>query len=305
MSKIKKQLDAKIKMFKAIVTLYLTYKPRYDVIPALAATMTSFSDRNTTIDGLVSLASEDTKAVTKERDELRPPLYTSTLVITKAIQSYADSIGDTALFGNMAWNVSKLKGLPLDQLGPNCTSINEKGVLYLTGSTPFGLNQDKLDKQEADNAAWIAKESATRIKQVAISQAKRALDKNIEENMNLLYGRLDTMVFTLSESDPELVSLWEQTRELVDFPVTETQAKVIVKQKMTDTYIYNAEVLFENGTIFRSFTDVSGEAIQKPIKQGKYLFRVLAAGYKPYSIIQQRLYRGRINRFTVELEPEE
>lgn len=304
MSKIRKQLDAKIKMFKAISALYLTYKARFDVIPAMAATMTSFNNQNVLIDDLVPLAIEDTKPITDQRDALRLPLYLSATVVAKALYAYADSIGDYALKGEVNWTISKLEKLPLDQLGPNCDAILKRGEVLLALAGPFGLDQDKLDKLEADNIAWIAKESGTRNKQVSISEDKRRLAKHVSENMSLLSGRLDGMVYTLSETDDELVGLWNQTRILVDFPVTETQAKVVVKQKLTDTFIYNAEVLFENGTLFRSFTDINGEAIQKPIKQGNYLFRVLAAGYKPYSIVQQRLYKGRINRFTVELEPE-
>ncbi len=71
MSKIKKELDAKIKMFKAIAALYLSKKARFDVIPAFAAAMTLFTNRNDAIDELVPLASEDTKDTTAQRDVYR------------------------------------------------------------------------------------------------------------------------------------------------------------------------------------------------------------------------------------------
>ncbi len=304
MSKIKKTLDAKIKMFKAIVTLYLTNKARFDVISAFAAAMTTFTERNAAIDKLVPLASEDTKPTTKQRDALRTPLYLSATVVAKAICAYADSIGDLVLKGDMNWTVAKLAGLPLDQLGPNCNSISEKGEQLLKDAGAFGLDQAKLDKLKADNDAWVTLESGTRNKQVGISENKRQLAKLVRDNMGLLTGRLDGMVFTLSESDPELVGLWDQTRIMVPLPTTETQAKIVVKQKMTDLFVFEAEVQLVNGVVNTAITNVDGEAEFKPIKQGLYLFKVLAPGYKPYQVNQQRLLKGKINRLEVELEPE-
>ncbi len=303
MSKIRKALDAKIKMFKAVATLYLTYKARFDVVLAMAANMTTFSNRNAVIDGLVPLASEDTKAMTDQRDALQAPLFLSAAVVANAVYSYADSIGDLVLKGEMNWTVAKLDKLSLDQLGPNCTAIHEKGVELLVQAGPFGLDQDKLDKLEADNTAWIALESGTRNKQIEISGYKRLLAKNVAENMKLLTDRLDGMVFTLSETDAALVELWNLARIIVPLPSTETQAKVTVKDIISNAFIYAAEVQLVNGQVNTAITNVSGEAEFKPIKQGYYLFKVMAAGYKPYEVIQQRLLKGKINRLEVALEP--
>lgn len=305
MLRIKKALDAKIKMFKAVVMLYLSKKVRYDVVLAMAAAMTVFKNRNDVIDGLLVLATEDTKPMTKQRDALRPPLYKSATVVAKAIQGYADSIGNLELKGDMNWTESKLDDLPLDQLGPKCDAILKKGKLLLVQAGPFGLNQDKLDKLEADNLAWVAKESGTRNKLVAISEAKRQLEKSVRENMALLTGQLDNMVYTLLETDPELVGVWLQTTKPVAFPSTTTQAQVVVKDKLSNLYVYEAEVQMVNGVVTQAITNVNGEATFKPIKQGFFLFKVIAPGYKPYQIVQLRIYKGRINRLEVELEPEE
>lgn len=304
MSKIRKTLDAKIKMFKAIATLYLTNKARFDVISAFAASMTSFTEHNAAIDTLVPLASEDTKPTTAQRDALRKPLNLSAAVVAKAVFAYADSIGDLVLKGSMKWTVAKLEALPLDQLGPNCDAIHKKGVALLNDAGPFGLTQAKLDKLKADNDAWVALESATRNKQVDITGYKEQLANKVADNMKLLTGRLDGMVFTLSESDPELVGLWDQTRTMVPLPTTETQAKVLVKQKMTDLFVFEAEVQFVNGVVNTAITNMNGEAEFKPIKQGLYQFKVVAPGFKPYQVQQLRLMKGKINRLEVELEAE-
>ncbi|MBI1225880.1 MAG: hypothetical protein GC192_11645 [Bacteroidetes bacterium] len=303
MSKIKKALDAKIKMFKALVTLYLTYNARFDVVTAMTIGMTSLQNRNDVIDDLMPLATEDTKPITQQRDALRTPLYMSAVVVAKAVVGYAASINNVELQGDMNWTVSKLRRLPLDQLGPKCDYIFKKGESLLVPAGPHGLDQAKLDKLEDDYDAWIAKESATRNKQVAISQAKQALEKNIGENMKLVKNQLDNNVYTLSETDPELVGLWNQTRNIVDFPSTTTQAKVTVKDKVSKLFIYQAEVKLVNGVVNSALTDVDGLAVFVSIKQGLFLFQVNAPGYKPYEVVEQRLYKGRINRLEVELEP--
>ncbi|MCC6723322.1 MAG: hypothetical protein IT258_02340, partial [Saprospiraceae bacterium] len=249
MSKIRKELDAKIKMFKAIALLYLTYKPRFDVVSAFTGVMTNFNDRNTLIDKLVPLAMMDTKDMTKQRDALRAPLYVSAMIVAKAVKSYAAGINDLVLVGEMNWTVAKLKAVTLDQLGPTCTKIHESGTKFLEQSTPFGLTKDKLDKLDTDNKAWIAKESATRNLQVEISGNKVQLENKVAENMALLTSQLDEMVMTLSDSDPALVGLWEQARIIVHLRSTETQAKILVKDKLTEEFVYQAEVQLVNGVV--------------------------------------------------------
>jgi len=305
MKKVKKELDSKIKMFKALVALYLSKQVRFDVVAAMAAAMTVFQDRNTVIDGLLVLATEDTKPITQQRDALRPPLYLSAAVVARAICGYADSIGNLELKGDMNWTVGKLDDLTLDKLGPQCDAIYNKGKALLVQAGPHGLDQDKLDKLFADNAAWKAKESGTRNKLAAISEAKRQLADKIKENMALLTGQLDNMVFTQSETDAELVGLWKQITTPVAFPTTTTQAQVVVKDKLSNLFVYEAEVQLVNGVVKKAITNVDGEAIYKPIKQGYYQFNVTAPGYKPYQINQLRLFKGRINRLEVVLEPQE
>ncbi len=303
MSKIKKDLDAKIKMFKAIALLYSTYTPRFDVVSAFAGLMTSFNDRNIVIDKLVPLAMRDTKDMTKQRDALRKPLYESAMIVAVAVKGYAASIDDLVLVGEMNWTEAKLKAITLDQLGPTCTKIHETGTTYLAEATPFGLTEDKLNKLENDNKAWIAKEAATRNLQVEISGNKVQLGKQIADNMALITNQLDNMVLTLSDSDTELVGLWDQARIIVHLPTTGTQAKITVSDKLTNDFIYQANVSLVNGVVYNAITDVNGEAEFKGIKPGIFLFSVNAPGYKPYSINQQRLLKGKITRLDVQLEP--
>ncbi|MBI1227599.1 MAG: hypothetical protein GC192_20365 [Bacteroidetes bacterium] len=305
MKKISKRLDSKIKMFKATVSLYLSKQARFDVVTAFPAAMTTFQNRNAEIDNLVVLATEDTKPITQQRDALRPPLYLSAAVVARAICGYADSIGNLVLKGTMNWTEAKLDKLPLDQLGPQCDSIHEEGVLLLVEAGPHGLDQSKLDKLEDDNTAWKAMESGTRNKLVAISQAKRQLAKLIKDNMGLLTGQMNNMVFTLSESDPELVTIWEQTTSPVAFPSTTTQVQVLVKDKLSNLFIYEAEVELVNGVVNRAVTNIEGEAIYKPLKHGYYNVLVTALGYKRFELLQVRIYKGRINRLEVILEPED
>lgn len=99
------------------------------------------------------------------------------------------------------------------------------------------------------------------------------------------------------------MGLWYKTRIIVPLPTTETQANIVVKQKMTDLFIEEAAVQLVNGVVNKAITNTNGEVEFKPIKQGVYQFKVLAPGYKPCQVNQQRLLKGKINRLEVELEP--
>lgn len=301
---MKKSLDAKIKMCSATEDNYLTHKSRYDVVEAMEENMDLFIANNAQIRLLVPLAEETTKPTTADKDIVLDNMCESAVLVSKAIQSYADSIGDVVLEGTMNWTIVKLKRLRLDQVGPICEGIHTKGTELLTVATPFGLTQAKLDLLDDNNVAWEAKEAATRNKLVDIGLAKEQISKRVADNMKRLTKRLDRMVYTLTESDPEAVRLWDENRKIINLPVTNTQAKIMVKEQADGIAVPEAEVLLVNGTTLRAITDENGEAVYKLKKNGLFALKVTASGFKPFEKPQVRMYLGKINRFEVELEPD-
>lgn len=298
-----KILSAKFKMMKAVAELYTTYQARFDVVPAMAPTMTVFLNTNDTIEDLIPKADQDTNAMTNQRDELREALYASTVFVTTPVAAYADKIGDLVLEGEMDWTIPKLRKLTIDVLGPQCTSIHTKATSLLTVATPSGLTQAKLDKMEADNEAWMDKESATRNLQSEISEYGRLLRKAIRSNMNLLEKQLDKLVYNLSETDAELYGFWVDAREVEAPHRTQTQVKVTVTDMVNETPIYAADLELVNGTTYKAVTNVGGEAMfQKKLKPGLYFFKVMKPGFKDFEIIEYRVFKGKINRIDVKLE---
>lgn len=299
-----KRLSSKFKMMKALVELYMSNQAKFDVLAAVAAAMVVFKNAIATIEALIPKAEEDTTSMTRQRDALRQALYQSTMAITEPVSAYAAGIGDLVLEAEMDWTVPKLKKIRQDQLGASCTSLYEKATTLLTEATPNGLTQAKLNKQKADNGAWIAKESATRSKQVEISEAKQQIRNAINKNMNLLEKQLDRSVYALSESDAELYDLWVKTREVEAPHTTSTQVKVFVANTEDDEPLYAANLELVNGVVHKAVTNTAGEAMfQKKLKPGLYKFKAYKPGFKDFEIIEYRVFLGKINRLEVKLEP--
>lgn len=302
---MQKKLSAKIKMMKAVDELYDAYKPRFDVLSAMPDTMATFKATRASINVLIPLAEEDTTAMTKQREALREAVSASGALVTKAIVSYADSINDLVLIGEMNWTKSKLMKLTIDKLGPTCTDIFKKAIELRVMAAPFGLTQEKLDSLSTNNAAWISKESATRSKEVAIGEAISRINGLVASNMKLLTKRLDPMVYALSATDAELYGLWVSTRTLEDPGTTKTQLKVSVYNQVDSEPLYGVNLTLSGyGKVIHAKTDVHGEAeFPAPLKQGKYLFTAMLENFKTFQIIEYRLYKGKINRLEVYLEP--
>lgn len=299
-----KRNSSKFKMMKAVAELYKTYQARFDVVAAIATAMTVFKRTIATIEALIPKADEDTTSMTKQRDALREGLYLSTMAITEPVSAYAASIGDLVLEAEMDWTVAKLNRIKQNQLGATCSSLNDKASTLLTEATPNGLTQAKLDKQKADNTAWIAKESATRNKQVEISEAKQQIRDAINKNMNLLEKQLDRSVYALSETDAELYDLWVKTREVEAPHITSTQVKVFVANTEDDGPLYAANLELVNGVVHKAVTNTAGEAMfQKKLKPGLYRFKAYKPGFKDFEIMEYRVYLGKINRIDVKLAP--
>ncbi|MBI1223853.1 MAG: hypothetical protein GC192_01335 [Bacteroidetes bacterium] len=301
--------NAYIKMMTDVEKLYDANQAILDNIPAFAAKMVVFKNHNATIGLLLPLAEETTKPTTNERDLILENMCLAAEKVCKPVQAYAASINDLLLEGSMNWTADSLGRQVKDVVGPTCVSIHTKATEVKTPAADFGLKQSDLDDLDTNNTAWAAKQSAIRAKQVASSQAKRQILKSVADNKNLLNRILDRMVATLSDSNPTLVGLWNQTRQVMDPGTTVTTQRFKVVHRLEDSNmepLYQATVVMEKqGVRLELKTNSLGEVEFRPIKQGIYRVTVSLAGYQTVTFLEFRVKQGKIGKQEVELLPNE
>jgi len=298
-------IDAKINMINTVIELVVTHSARLYVIPAFEAIFDTIISRQATVNLLLPTANGDTKSYRLARDQQIKVITDIALEVCNPTRAYASSINDNILLGEMKWTAAEFKNVTVEDLESTCQTIYDKAYAVRVAATPFGLTAGKLTALENQIPIWHTWVAAVRNRRVAIKTAKADVVKNVNENEKILKTQLDFMVQTLSATDPEMVTLWTNARQILDPQTTNTQALVTVLDSVTSEPIYQAQVQFVLGAVtYTATTDSLGEALIKPIKKpGKYNMTVSAPGYVTYFKVEVRVYLGRINRFTIELVP--
>lgn len=297
--------NATINMMVDIEELYDQNQADFDTIPAFAPQMVLFKAHNASIALTLPLAEETTVPTTRDKDLVLENMCVAAATVCKPVQAYAASINDLVLEGSMNWTASSLEDLVKDIVGPTCVSLHTMAVAVKVPAADFGLKQSELDDLAAKNTAWAAKQSATRTKQVASSQAKKQVLKLVADNKKMLVKLLDRMVSTLTATKPELVGLWNQTRHVIDPATTTTTQRITVEQRLPDDSLlplYEATVLMTiMGNTLTKQTNSLGEVEYKPIKKGIYRVTVSKPGFHAATILEYRVVQGKINKLVVEL----
>lgn len=296
------RIDAKINMYSAIKELYANNKADFDTVPAFEATFEIFTTKYDDIKLNQQVADDTTKPSTAEKDNVKFELATATWKVADPVAGYADSIHDIILYDAMNVTAEMLYRTKDDRMEATCQDILDQANAVKVAAAPYGLTQDMLDDATALIPVWSAKASAPRLKRAAIHTATGLVVKQSGEMDNLLERQLDRMVNTLADTKPELVSQWYVARKVLKPGSTTTQVQFLVLDKATTDPIYQATTMLTKGGItISASTNISGEALVKPIKEGLYDIQVTMPGYQDFVLLQYRVVKGKINRITVEL----
>lgn len=183
-----------------------------------------------------------------------------------------------------------------------CQDFLDQATAVKVAAALYGLTQTKLDDATALIPVWSAKAAGPRLKRAAIHTATEMVVKLSKEMNGFLERQLDRMVNTLADTKPALVSQWYVARKVLKPGTTTTQVPFLVVIKGTTDPIYQVTtMLTKDGITISVITNISGESLVKPIKEGLYDIRVTAPGYQDFVLLQYRVVKGKISRITVEL----
>ncbi len=296
------RIDAKINMYGAVKEFYTQNKADLDTVPAFEAAFEIFTTKYDNIKLNQQVADDSTKPSTSDKDKAKLDLATATWKVADPVVAYADSIQDIILYEAMNVSVEMLNRTKDDRMEATCQDILDQATDVKVAAAPYGLTQAMLDAATALIPVWSAKASSPRLKRAAIHAATEQVVKQSGEMDDLLERQLDRMVNTLATTKPELVSQWYVARKVLKPGTTVTQVQFLVFDKDTTEPIYLATtMLTKDGITISTATNISGEALVKPIKEGRYDIRVTMPGYVDFVLLQYRVVKGKINRITVEL----
>ena len=288
--------NAKLDSYNELQALYDQHQSRFTVIPAFKNAFQEVTNRRNTIQTQMLVSENDTTSTTGAKDNVQEELCVATAKAAAPVSAYADSIRDAELHALMNVSVPKLMKEKQGLLEAACLKIYNKAVELKEQAAPFNLTGDLLSDVETLLEKWRVKLPSTGIQQAVITTSIENIAKLMVEIDAILKKQLDKMMVTLTKTDPELVSLWENARTIKKPQRTVTQLVVKVQAKEDSKPVADRLVLAVNGIETPARTNAEGEAIFKPIKNGIYDVKVMVEGSEPMVLKSCRIWMGKINR---------
>lgn len=212
-------------MFRAVNMFYLANMAEIDLVPARTAAFTQHQTNITAIEVKAGLRSATTTGVTQDKRTLRINLENHTYGNIQQVKAYAISINDNTMLALMDFELSYVRAIKDDTLGPwsqqRLNTINP----ILPALISYGITPATITAWQAAIDAFIPFISAPRNAQVIISGHVQDL-KNLFSISNAhLDNTVDSLMNIFRASNPSLYYNYAQAREIIDRghgPVTPT-----------------------------------------------------------------------------------
>lgn len=307
---------ARLKMITTVIKLYIENTARFNIIPMIETLFTVIISLKNSIDAELDDTLQKTNTTTENRKIVQAELALAVFNLSNPLRSYASSMGDIILRKTAQRSFEQLNRLKMLDVQPVCSSIIKKADELKTTLAPFGLTEDMITTANQKLGMWDEWQSATKLKQGAISVSIVDVDKAIRDIVKLMEEQLDPIVQVIP-NDKDLVDRYHLARK-VDHPArTRTQLLFQIMQRNPNgelVPVYQADIVtrltfIDNQGVTRQAehrgkTDVNGEVSFRPVRYGFYDWEVTKAGFGGAVGVQERVTQGKINRMEVELVAE-
>ena len=250
-------------------------------IPALPPLLTELDTRNADITAVIILQGKPISGIVIDKGDLKTAMCKITSKLAGAAMAYARSTGNDTLHEALNFSFSDLMRERDDEAGPRCAGVLLAMNEVAAALVAYGVTTVKLTECADAIEAYIAAVPSVRTAEVARSVETEKLENLLRENSLLLSDKIDGLVKLLEDDEPDFVSGYFKSRELIDPKHFSTALRISVVDSESDLEIANALMtISETGEVING--DASGIILWKPATQGDQLFVVSADGYQPH-----------------------
>lgn len=267
-------------MFRAVNQVGIDHAGIVATVPALAAGFSELDTRITAISGLISLQAAVLSGITIDKGQLKEKMAKLAYNYSGPGRAWAAANDDDINYNKLNLSQSKIIRFPDDVAGPNCQNMYDILNANSAALVSFGLTAPMLTEllnAINDYTAIVPLPTS------AINQ-RQTYTQNIEsaiKNSSLFLERqLDNIVRGQVNANPDFVSNYFFSREIIDPPRQSTTFRIKVLNNTNDNPVFNARAEIM-GTSKIAFTDLSGLCEIKEFPKGTYTLHVSHETFNP------------------------
>ncbi|MBI4931996.1 MAG: carboxypeptidase regulatory-like domain-containing protein [Bacteroidetes bacterium] len=280
------QQEARFNMFGTVAKVGTDNSTFIATIPELQNGFNTNQTVIATLSGLASLQAQVINGIAIDKKDLKKVMATFAFNYSGPGRAWAAKLGNDEIFQALNISISKIRetldGLaaPIAQNMYNISNANAATLI------PFGLTAAMLGELLASINDYTAIVPLTG---GAINNRQtytQNIDDVIKKHLLFLERQLDSLVVAQSNANPDFVSTYKNSREIIDPPKHSTTFKILVLEQTATPRttqpapIEGAKVQAVN-TAKVAFTDASGNTELKEFRKGIYSILVTSPNHTP------------------------
>lgn len=284
-----------------------------NTIPKLQAGFNTNSAVMATLSGLASLQAQVISGITIDKKDLKEAMANLAFNYSGPGRAWAEENGNDEIFKKL--NISKSKILKAEDglAGPIVQNMYD--ILNTNAATliPFGLTAAMLGQILASINDYTAQVPLTTAAVNNRQTYTTNIEKLIKKHLKFLERQLDSLVAPHFNTQPDFVSTYTNSREIIDPPTQSTTFKILVLEQSpsllaapapvpTPVPIVNAKAQAVGAAKF-AFTDETGNCELKGFPKGIYSILVTSPNHTPVQQDNISIGLGQTKSLTFTLLP--
>jgi hypothetical protein len=188
-------------------------------VVAFADAFDEFTASNRKLEKIIQKQQTRIKGTTEDKFNKKMYLIKKTLMISRAMTAFANVTHNEILREEINFSERELIRCRDTELDVKCKIVQDRAVTYQAELTIYGLTPVIIAAQATAIDDYYSVVSKPRVAIAVRKSQTENLEKSLDENMKLLTGRLDNLTEIFSETHPEFVSEYKNSRIIVDLGV--------------------------------------------------------------------------------------
>ncbi|MCW3073889.1 MAG: hypothetical protein JWP69_958 [Flaviaesturariibacter sp.] len=294
-----------INMIKILIAFLTANAVKIDAVEARRQARLTLDAKRIRLFELEEAEGADTSGVTRETDDLRLELCSSTVDVSGPLFSYAVATADPVLQALAKTTLPKLKAMRSENLILHTTEVCRQLQLHATALADYGITPAIIASYKTGLNAFDEADEAPREainKKVA---AGKQLTSELKITNAFIKNTLDPLMLPLKKTDPLLYDGYLQARIIVEPQTTHTQIRGLIAT-FDEKPLYGVDITLVNGQLRVAVQTDQNGAYTAKVSPEKGEWSLLAAkpGFQSATIGGILVQRGKTTKVDLKLKAE-
>jgi len=234
------------------------------------------------------------KGITVDKNAKKAELLTVTMPLVGGLKSWAKKSKNNQLFEEVNYNRSKLRKMRETDLIGVCEFIHAKATTHLPNLGTYGVDQAKLDNQQAIREQFEPLVEKYNLARAARKQDTAYIPQRVRDGMTFMREQMDPAMEYFSEEDPELYGEYLNVRKIVDYGIRHALNSALFGKVISsddDAPIHKVKVrVIETGSV--KHTTASGNYRYSVLPDGEYTLEFSKPNFQTQTVPGVKVIKG-------------